>query len=388
MNKPFSKIIIGITLFSFFLTPVFAQERNCTYPPSLICTDGMTIRTVEEWENTRRPELISLYETEVYGKLPDIAVQSRYEEIFKDNQALDGQAIYRKVKITLTYKGISAETIVEIYQPKNTSTPVPVMLGLNFDGNRTEKNETKTPNLLAIENGFAVATFDANDIYPDRADGYEESIFHTLYNNRNIPENERCGALAVWGWGLSRVMDFLEYDPTFDDKKVVLFGHSRMGKAAVWAGARDERFAMVVANNSGCGGAALFRCTTRETINDINNNFPHWFCDNFKKYNNQEELLPVDQNNLLSLIAPRLLYVADASEDPWVDYRSEFRATSMTDEVYNLYDYHALNNEELPDLNDPIVGDRVAYHLRKGTHALTLYDWEQYLNFANIYFNQ
>ena len=185
---------------------------------------------------------------------------------------------------------------------------------------------------------------------------------------------------------MSRVLDYLETDELIDSKKVVLFGHSRLGKTSLWAGALDQRFCIVISNNSGCGGAALSRRRFGEKVSDITTNWSHWFAKNFKKYSEKESLLPIDQHMLIALMAPRPVYVASASKDSWADPKGEFLSAKEASTVYQLYGLQGLEDEEYPEVNTPIH-KKIGYHLRDGKHDVTEYDWRQYIKFANKHLN-
>jgi hypothetical protein len=230
--------------------------------------------------------------------------------------------------------------------------------------------------------GYGLATVDYNEIEPDFVGGMKYGIRALYFKpGQSEPAADEWGAIAAWAWAASRAMDYLEQDAGVDGGRVAIFGHSRLGKTALWAGARDTRFSLVIANESGEGGAAISRRNYGERTQDLNTRFPHWFDGNFKKYNGREEEMPFDSHMLLSLTAPRGLYVASAEEDRWSDPRGEFLGAAYASPVWELFGRKGIGTMEMPGLHQP-VGEHVRYHIRAGKHDVTAYDWEQYLKFA------
>lgn len=395
-------------------TPNYDESKVPAYtlPALLVSESGKKIASSDEWERVRRPELMKIFADQMYGAIPsDPSVKSSCQLIEESANALGGKAIRKQIKLTMSNGRESKEAILLIYIPKRKQgEKVPVMLGLNFQGNQTvDMDEAIIPTDVwglkdktskyprgaqstrwcaeyLIDNGFALVTACYHNFYPDDPSMEKESIlplFSDYQKSKGTPEAPQ--AIAAWAYGLNRIMDYIEQEPSLNPNQVVLTGHSRLGKAALWAGASDCRYAIVVSNNSGCGGAALSKRVYGETIARITTAFPHWFCLNYNQYANKEASMSFDQHQLLALIAPRPLYVASATDDQWADPKGEFLAARETAAVYSLYSLPAITESEQPKPEKPLH-TTVGYHLRTGKHDVTLYDWEQYVTFAKYHF--
>ncbi|MCB0845187.1 MAG: acetylxylan esterase [Bacteroidetes bacterium] len=383
-------------------------------PSAFKTENGRTIQTKEEWEKYRRPELIAQFETYMFGKVPQMENRIRVKQTQAPTTALNELAIRKEITIYFDGRKTGPQMTILFYLPAERQGRVPLFIGYNFQGNQTihsdpgitmsqswvpnrpdrglvdnqatEKSRgvaaSRWPVEMILEHGYGLATIYYGDVDPDFDDGFKNGV-HQLFENK--PKADEWGSIATWAWALSRAMDYLETDPDVDKEKVAVIGHSRLGKTSLWAGATDPRFAMVISNDSGCGGAALSRRKIGETVAAINTNFPHWFCDNFKQFNEKEENLPFDQHLLIGLIAPRPVYVASASEDLWADPKGEFLSAKEAEKVYALYGLEGLPTDTMPAVEEPVVGT-IGYHLREGKHDITRYDWTQYLNFADRYF--
>lgn len=387
-----------------------ASVGTYTLPDPLRTEKGKPVTSKANWAR-RRTELVQLFAEQVYGQTPRQPVKLRFQTTQTSNDALGGLAIRKQVSIFFTDYPQLPPIDVLIYLPKAVKQQVPVFLGLNFCGNHcvtgegdvtlsnrwmanagggvtvnnraTEKARGTQEQRWAIETilkrGYGLATAYYGDIEPDYPQGWRLGIRSVL---GDTTRTDNWGAIGAWAWGMSRLLDYLQTESAVDAKRVIAIGHSRIGKAALWAAAQDERFAAVISNESGEGGAALSRRWYGETVERINTSFPHWFCGNYKAYNKRVADLPVDQHELLALAAPRPLYVASADGDQWSDPHGEFLSAVQAEPVYRLFGRMGLGTSTFPAVDQP-VGQTVRYHNRTGKHDVTDYDWNQYLRFAD-----
>lgn len=409
-----------------------SKVKDYTLPDPLLLNNGTPVTDRQTWIEKRRPEIIRLFETYVYGKTPTMPLPISFNmfheahvTVHRERGGQPIEAIRRQIRISFSEEDVADEgdygrnehdkatgMDLLLYIPK-VKRRVPVFIGLNFWGNHTVdadpeikitkswvRDHERTVNNRATEDGrgmsssrwpldlilgrgYAVATAFYGDLDPDFDDGFQNGV-HPYFNDSAQSERapDEWATIGAWAWGLSRMLDCLNEVDEVDANKAIVFGHSRLGKTALWAAAQDERFAVAISNNSGCGGAALSRRVFGETVARINRGAPHWFCRNFKQFDGKEDGLPVDQHMLIASIAPRPVYVASATEDLWADPRGEFTSLIEANPVYRLLGREGITEEKMPDPGHSI-GQSLGYHMRLGEHNITRDDWVHYIRFAD-----
>jgi len=410
-------LAIHINFFSLCIAqePAYQDLLVAPLPELLNSEAGISIESAEQWEDIRRSELLELFREHVYGRVPESGLSINHHLVFEDREALQGTAIQKEVMLEVCSGDETLEIDLLIFLPKDQPKEVPLFLGLNFNGNLTVHPDpqitvtdrwvlnnselgiidnrasevsrgvrsSRWPVELILSRGYGLATISYGDIDPDFDDGFRNGIQGLLDPEASDRGPDSWGSIAAWAWGLSRAMDYFETDVEIDQERVAVMGHSRLGKTSLWAGAQDERFAMVISNNSGCGGADLSRRPFGERVSNINTVFPHWFVSRFHDYNDNEGALPVDQHMLLALVAPRPLYVASAQEDDWADQRGEYLSLFHGSEAYKLYNQDISLSYQMPGVDSPVSSGELGYHIRSGEHDVKRYDWDQYLDFAD-----
>lgn len=372
---------------------------------------GKEVQSAEEWLRCCRPYILAEFEN-LYSPIPPRPLAQRFE-VLEASDALGGKAVRKQVRAFFKSGGEEKSIDILIYIPKGAKGPVAVFAGLNFAGNHTvsadeeiliskswsrnfdnidlkitdnrahaehrDKMARRWPLEKIIDAGYGIMTAWYCDIYPDRPDGAQESVYK-IFTEEEYPYEPK--AVAAWSWALMRMLDYAQTDPALDASKVISIGHSRLGKTALVAAAFDARFAAAISNDSGCMGAALSKRQYGENIARITNVFPHWFSDNLKIYAGNEGALSVDQHQLLATIAPRPIYVASASEDRWADPKGELTSLIEAGKVYGLFGSRKFPTLSAFEIEKPFLGD-CGYHMRNGKHDITFYDWDNYIKFAD-----
>ena len=359
-----------------------------TLPDPLVMADGRKVTDAKTWTEKRRPELLKLFETDVYGRTPvGRPGHMTWEVVSEDRNAREGTAIEKTITIYFPdEKSASSRMLMNVYMtlPK-TGQRVPAFLvaGVGRSGQPPRFNEP------VFDRGYGIVYADILAVQPDQKDeagGYASSIrkFYAPADQQEPGESE-WGALGSWAWALSRAMDYLQSDKDLDVRRIYLNGVSRYGKAAMWAGAQDTRFATTFSGESGCGGAVVVRRQYGETVRAITGSFPYWFARKFRDYASDVNALPVDWHELVALHAPRPVYISTAEDDRWGDPRGSFLAAKGAGPVYALFGETGVGVDEMPPVSTP-VGRSIGFHMRTGAHGQNDYDLEQFMSFADKHY--
>lgn len=392
------------------------QVPAYTLPPLLVARDGRPVDTPARWREIRRAELLQDFARTTYGFTPRLEFRLRSRIVATRSDAVGGLATRTLVELSFFDDPAAPKVLLMVYLPNGTKGPVPAMVGLNYYGvasvepdpalpltdrwmrpvkefgivnhRATEatrgSHAIRWPLELALRRGYAVATYYYGDLEPDHGEGWRDGLRGYLLRREGRAERgpEEWGAIGVWAWGLSRAREYLATLPAIDARRIAVFGHSRHGKTALWAGAQDEAFAAVISNNSGEGGASLGRREFGERIVHSVRVNHFWYCPNYASYAGRESARPVDQHMLVALAAPRPVYVASATEDLGADPRGEYLAAYHAGPAYALFGLAGLASEASPPPDTP-VGARIGYHLRTGAHNILAYDWARFLDFLD-----
>lgn len=361
------------------------REENV---PEYVLPDLLgTAKTADDWETNRSQEVLNLLWEYVYGRQLGDPDNIEFSLIQQDNNAMDGAATLKRISINSSIADRNHSFELIVFVPNNAPKPVPLLMLMNHrsSSNTDPSRDTKSdfwPAEEVIARGYGIASFQTGAVSPDHDKRFKEGAIQLIEGNVLQRPDDAPMMLSAWAWGASRAMDYFETDTDIDATRIGTVGHSRGGKASLLAGAQDRRIALVVSNGSGCMGAALTKREFGERIHNINRK-THWFNKTFKAYDYKEPEFPVDQHMLIALIAPRLVYVASADEDLWADPRGEFQGMANASPVYELYGYNPISPDSMPSLNEPMHEGPRGYHIRPGKHNLTLYDWQQFLDFAD-----
>lgn len=396
---------------------VDALPARSELPDPLLGMDGRKAATAAEWRSSRRPELQALFQHYMYGYFPPAPAKVDVAVRRTDPRALGGKATLKELTISWAPAPMPSIDLLLVL-PNGRTDPAPCVFGLNFNGNhavlpdpaiklptvwlreskgRTEKNRALEAGRgldkdvwsveASIDRGYAVATFVNADVAPDKHDWSEGIHRHYFKPGQTAPGPHDWGTIAAWAWGLQRVVDYLVTDPAIDSKRLICFGHSRNGKTALLAAAFDERIALAIPHQAGCGGTAPSRGKVGEQVRQINKAFPHWFNDAFVRFNEQVDRLPFDQNALVALCAPRPVLFTNALEDQWANPDGQYAVLRAADPVYRLLGAGGLMASTAPKVGDPLSLGTLGCWIRAGKHSTTPEDWKVFLDYADVMLN-
>jgi hypothetical protein len=376
-----------------------------TLPDPLKLNNGRKVTDAKTWTNKRRLEIVKLFEQYQFGKAPGKPAGLAFNVFDPGTPVLNGAAIRKQLTVYFT-KDSSKSMDVLIYLPANTSKPAPLLLNISFVPNSLSveddgvkagymwtRDGKKVPATRSpfrkfdvekfISNGIGVAFVYYGDIEPDFNGGLQYGIRAEYLSKGEQPGSDEWGAIAAWAWGLSRAMDYFETDKDIDARKVIVTGASRLGKTVLWAGARDERFAMIIASVSGEGGAALSRRNYGETVAHITDTSRYFyqFAPNYHSFSNRVDQLPMDAHMLIALIAPRPLLLQTGNTDYWSDPKGEFLAAVAAEPVYKLFGKQGPGTDTFPQAGDTSLLHTLGYYMHDGGHGVLPQDYDVFIQF-------
>ncbi len=367
-------------------------------PKLLIGPNGEKISTTDKWENIRRPQILSLYSNLIYGRVPEPEkpLNITFKLVKEDKGFMKGKATRKDIDIIISNDKDSKTMRFLVFSPNGVEGPAPAFLKHSFNNTKSNDFDASLLRKGKLKNGWPLGEFFDRGygfcaVYHEDLVGHNEVSFnnsiHKLFypKGQSFPKASEWGVISACAWGAMKAMDYLETDNDVDHKRVAIMGHSKMGKTTLWTAAQDERFALAIAAQSGCAGAALWRRKSGETLKKMVTRFPYWLCRNAWKFVDQEDDLPIDQHMLLACIAPRPVYVHSGVKDTWADGRGEYLSAFHASEVYKLYGKKALDSEESPPVGKAIIESHVGYHIREGGHSIQSFDWKRFLDFADYH---
>ncbi len=349
-------------------------------PPLMIMENGHKVESVEEWKQRRR-EIKEILDNFFAGVVPPLQPKTVGSVEKEDKDAVGGKAIYRHITIQVKTVGGFFSFPCHMVLPKHVEKP-PVFLYISFE---PELFTELCPVEEIIDRGYALVSFYYQDIAPDTDSRFLSGVAR-LYNRNPF---DSWGTVSMWAWGASRIMDYLlTLGDEINTERIGIVGHSRLGKTSLWCGASDNRFSVVISNNSGGAGTALYRGKQGEQVINLRHGASkYWFCGNFLEYAHHEKFLPFDQHFVMALVAPRYLYVSSSEKDEWADPKSEFLGAAATDEIYEFLHLPGLvaPMDKWPDVPSTFHEGRIGYHIRKGTHYLSRYDWNKFMDYRDLH---
>lgn len=365
----------------------YSEENAGGYTLSdpLALSTGEPVPDAETWWNQRRPEVLQAFRSKIYGTIPENIPDISYEVTAVDSTALDGKALKKTITGTIDnsrYPEANPELQFTLHLPPEATNPVPVIVQASWGfGSFGPPPDGPTPKEQVLAKGWAFVTFNTTALQADNGAGLDEGIIG-LMNNGEFREPDDWGVLMAWSWGLSRILDYLETTAEVDASRAGVQGHSRWGKTALLAAAMDRRWEVAFPSCSGAMGASLEKRNWGETIDIVASSGEyHWMAGNYLKYVDNWQAMPADAHLLISLVAPRPLFITAATEDHWTDPRGMFLAAKKASPVYDLLGARGLSADSMPAPDESLIDHELAFRMHEGGHT-ALPDWPVFLEFA------